>query len=65
MELATIRAVTKKPHERGSSSSPRRPIRSSSFAIAENAERLSKSLGQLDSQTILVVLRQLHEMFAL
>ena len=30
-----------------------------------DAERLSKSLGQLDSQTILVVLRQLHEMFAL
>jgi mRNA interferase MazF len=30
-----------------------------------DAERLSKSLGQLDSQTILVVLRQLHETFAL
>jgi mRNA interferase MazF len=29
-----------------------------------DAERLSKSLGQLDSRTVLVVLRQLQEMFA-
>lgn len=29
-----------------------------------DAERLSKSLGQLDSRTVLVVLQQLQEMFA-
>jgi mRNA interferase MazF len=29
-----------------------------------NAERLLKSLGQLDSQTVLAVLRTLQEMFA-